>query len=320
LCRIERQIRRGGRCTSRSLADDLEVDPRTIRRYISFLKDELGAPIQWDPIDQRYELTDQTWTMPNVHLSDGELVALAVASRSLAACAPMPFSARLEELLVKLLDALQPEERQEIEDLVRKVDFVPVSVASRGHELVEPLVEAIRKRHTVVMAYYVMYRDLETHRRVDPYHLRYFNGTWYLVAFDHKTGHFPVFNLARVRKLGVTEDVFRPRAFEAAQYFQHTFGITAGGAPRSVRVRLTGRAARTAGERIWPEGFTCTQEADGDWLLSGQVGKLDDLLPWIASWDGDAILLPEKSVGRAKHSKAKQRSRPLLRPTMKSAK
>jgi predicted DNA-binding transcriptional regulator YafY len=292
LCRIERQIRRGRNCTARTLAADLEVDPRTIRRYIALMKKELGAPIEWNPIEERYEFTESTWRMPNVHLSDQELVALVVAARSMAAIAPAPIGGSLDGLLAKLLDQLPEDLRDEMARVGERVDFVPSPTPSKGQEWVGPLMDAVRERFTVEMEYFAAGRNAQTARKVDPYHLRFYAGTWYLIGFDHLTKYIPVFNLARIRGLRVTEDEFRAKPFSVAEYFKHAFGITAGGTPRLIRIRLTGRAARTVGERVWPEGFAFVSHGETG-ILSGQVGKLDDVLQWVASLDGEATLLAE---------------------------
>lgn len=293
LCEIERQVRRGRSCTCRSLAADLGVDSRTVRRYIAFLREDLGAPIQYDPIDERYELTNPSWTMPNIHLTDEEMVALAVASRSLAALTPHPLAGPLEKLLAKLLDALPEYRKEEIAKLRERVEIVPVAVKSKGAEWVGPLLDAIAEEQTVRMTYHALSRGKDSERRVDPYHLRFFAGAWYLIGYDQALRQFPVFNLARVRNLEVTEDSFRRKPFSAGEYFKHSFGITVGGTPRTVRVRLVGRAARTAGEKIWPEGFTYTPQTDGSGLLVGQVSHMDDLVAWAGSFDGEAIILPD---------------------------
>jgi predicted DNA-binding transcriptional regulator YafY len=277
-CKIERQLRRGRVCTGTSLAADLEVNPRSVRRYIAFMREDMGAPIEFDPIDQTYRLTNQTWTMPNVHLSDAELVSLAVATRSFAGVMPAPFAQSLEKLFAKLLDALPEAGRDEIRALQDRVDFVTSPVMSKGQEWVELLMESIRNERVVEMTYYAMSKGKQERRRVDPYHLRFFAGAWYLVGYDHQTKHFPVFNLARVRKMEATDDTFRRKDFSAADYFRNSVGITVGGPPRHVRVLLRGRAAKTAGERSWPAGFTYTHGDDGTGLLAGQVSKLDDLL------------------------------------------
>jgi len=289
---IDRQTRRGRACTCRSLARDLEVDPRTVRRYIAFMRDEMDAPIEYDPIDQTYKLTDQTWTMPNVHLSEAELVALAMAARSIAPALPAPFIQTLDGLIAKLLDALPQARREELRLLQEHIDFVPAPVNSKGQEWVGPLVEAIRDERVVEMIYYALSKGKESRRRVDPYHLRFFAGAWYLIGYDHQTKHFPVFNLARLSELKITDDNYRRKDFSAAEYFRHAVGVTVGGSPRPVKIMLSGRAAKTASERIWPDGFTYTSQALGKGVLSGQTVHLEDLLSWLASIGGDAEILP----------------------------
>jgi predicted DNA-binding transcriptional regulator YafY len=295
-CEIDRQIRREMPCTVKSLAADLEVDPRTVRRYIAFMREDLAAPIEWDPIDQRYRLTDLTWTMPNVHLSDQEMLALAVAARTLSAVTPDPLAGSLEGLLAKLLDALPTQHREELATLRERVDFLPVAVPSKGAEWVLPIVEALRQRLSLDFDYLVQSKQVRTTRGVDPYHLRFYSGTWYLIGYCHLTKQIPVFSLARIKRLVVTDESFKAKKFSTADYFRNAFGITVGGELRKVRVQLTGWAARTAGEKLWPEGFVYVPAADGTGILAGTIGNSQDLLMWIAAQGGDAVLLNDDDL------------------------
>jgi predicted DNA-binding transcriptional regulator YafY len=292
-CEIERQIRRQRRCTSSSLASDLSVSGRTVRRYVAFMRDEMGAPIEYDPIDETYTFTSATWTMPNIYLSEKELLALAVSVRSIAPIMPSPFTEPLAGLLRKLLDALPESKRDEIHELQQHVDIVPVAIGSKGMEWVEPLLKAMRDEQSVEINYYIFNKRKAGRRVVDPYHLRFFTGTWYLIGYDHHTRHFPVFNLARIRDLQFTEKTFRRREFSAADYFRDSVGIMVGGPPRVLRLLLSARAAETAGERNWPNGFTYRPNEDGTGILTGRVSKLDDILAWVGSVGGEAAILPD---------------------------
>jgi proteasome accessory factor C len=229
--------------------------------------------------------------MPNVHLSDEELTALAVGTRSLSAVMPKPFTKSLDGLLTKLLDVLPESRREEIRLLRESIDIVPTAIASKGVQWVEPLMRAMRDELSVEINYYVLYKRKAGRRRVDPYHLRFFAGTWYLVGYDHSIKRLPIFNLARIRELNPTERSFRRKPFSASDYFRDAIGITVGGRSRRVRIRLTGRVAETAGERVWPDGFKYFPSNDGTGVIEGHTGKLDDLLAWIASTGGEASVL-----------------------------
>lgn len=291
-CTIDRQLRHGRICSPKSLAADLEVDARTVRRYVEFMRDELGAPIVFDHPTKTYILTNASWSMPNVHLTLRELETLAMAVKALTPTVPAPCSQQLDGLLAKLLDALPEEQAREVREAQRHVDFVPGPVLSTGHQWVQPVLDAIRDRLTLEMTYYTLSKGEESQRRLDPYHLRYYGGTWYLVGYCHLKQKFPVFNMARIRALTVTDDSYKIRPFDAKAYFNGSWGITVGGEPTLVRVRLTGWAAMTASERLWPAGFTYAPTGPEEGILSGKVGNLDDIRVWVASCQGGAEILP----------------------------
>ena len=52
--------------TDKTLAKDLEVDPRTIRRDLEFMRDEHHAPIAFDRARQGYNYADPTFRLPLV--------------------------------------------------------------------------------------------------------------------------------------------------------------------------------------------------------------------------------------------------------------
>src|SRR5262245_8217751 len=66
-----------------SLAARLEVDPRTIRRDITYMRDQLGAPLEYDPAHRGYHYTEPSFRLSDFPITEGELVALMLAQRLL---------------------------------------------------------------------------------------------------------------------------------------------------------------------------------------------------------------------------------------------
>jgi predicted DNA-binding transcriptional regulator YafY len=69
--------------TDSSLAGALEVNPRTIRRDLTYMQDQLRAPIAFDRGRQGYGYTQATYQLPFLRLTEGELVALFLAEQML---------------------------------------------------------------------------------------------------------------------------------------------------------------------------------------------------------------------------------------------
>ena len=291
---ITRRLHGGRNCTASSLAAELEVHPRSIRRYIQFLCNELDAPIVFDRASQSYRLSNTTWTMPsNICLGSEELQTLAVAIQTVRPVMPAPFPEHLDKLLAKLLDALPEDDRVEILRTQGHIEFVPAPVLSKGAQWFDQLLHAIRRQLSVDMTYFVLSKDQETQRRFDPYYLRNYQGTWYVVGYDHLTKYWPILNLARIRALSVSDDLYHVRPFSATEYFKNSLGVMIGGTPQPVRIRLTGYAADTADERIWPPGFTYKATKPGEGILSGELANMTDLLQWASAFQCDAEILSE---------------------------
>jgi hypothetical protein len=59
--------------TDKTLATHLEVDPRTIRRDLEYMRDEHHAPIAFDRARRGYYYADPTFRLPLVQMSQGEM-------------------------------------------------------------------------------------------------------------------------------------------------------------------------------------------------------------------------------------------------------
>jgi len=99
------------------------------------------------------------------------------------------------------------------------------------------LSETAKEQRTVRMKYHVLYKDEVQEREVDPYLLRCYSGDWYLIGHDHHTGYIPVFNIARIRELRMTQKRFEVRAdFDPDSYFAATFLVSQRSERHTVRV------------------------------------------------------------------------------------
>src|SRR5205814_5485241 len=58
---------------------------------------------------------------------------------------------------------------------------------------------AISRRKTIEFSYYSMQRDEVSDRKVDPYHLVFRNGQFYLIGHSHERSDVRVFRLSRIR-------------------------------------------------------------------------------------------------------------------------
>jgi predicted DNA-binding transcriptional regulator YafY len=69
------------RCTAETLAVDLGVSVRTIKRDLDTMRDALGLPLEWDAGEHSYVYTGPCTTLPLLRMNPREALALAMVGR-----------------------------------------------------------------------------------------------------------------------------------------------------------------------------------------------------------------------------------------------
>jgi predicted DNA-binding transcriptional regulator YafY len=99
---IDQALRANAWPNATRLSLDLEVSGRTILRDVAYMRDQLGAPIEFDPARNGYCYTDPTFRLPYFQMSEGELVSLYLAERVIQQLRGTPFEADLRRAIGKL--------------------------------------------------------------------------------------------------------------------------------------------------------------------------------------------------------------------------
>jgi proteasome accessory factor BC len=145
---------------------------------------------------ENYTLPPENFYLPAIEFSDAELGALRMSLSLLDGefAYAEPLRLALQQLSwgrPSPLDA--PEERSVA---------LGVTASAGGRELSQRLSKietAIFRRKTILFDYYTLGRDAEESRRVDPYHLLFRGGQFYLVGYSHERDDVRVFRLSRIR-------------------------------------------------------------------------------------------------------------------------
>ena len=103
-----------------------------------------------------------------------------------------------------------------------------MTASAGGRELSQRLSKietAISRRKTIEFTYYTMERDETEKRKVDPYHLVFRGGQFYLIGHSHERDAVRVFRLSRIQgKVGYASkaehDFSPPEDFDRRDYAQ----------------------------------------------------------------------------------------------------
>src|SRR4051794_26255882 len=173
---------------------------------------------------ENYSLPPENFYLPAIKFADEELGALRMALTLLDGqfAYAEPLRLALQQLSWGRPSPLNaPEER---------TVALAVTAAAGGRELSQRLSKietAIFRRKTIVFDYYTIGRDAREPRRVDPYHLLFRGGQFYLVGWSHEREDVRVFRLSRIQgKVGYASkaehDFAPPEDFDPRGYATRT--------------------------------------------------------------------------------------------------
>lgn len=208
------------RMTGAALASRLEVDGRTVRRYVAQLQD-IGIPLTAERGRDGAYMLVAGFKLPPMMFTDDEALALSVglvAARGLglasAATAAASAQAKLERVMP---DALKRRARAVDETVTLELSR-PTPPADNA--ALAALTAAAQSRDRVRLRYRPREGDV-TERAFDAYGLAYRTGRWYAVGWCHLRHGLRSFRLDRV------EDVQRlPTSFERPERFDALAHLT----------------------------------------------------------------------------------------------
>ncbi|CAA9329402.1 MAG: FIG019733: possible DNA-binding protein, partial [uncultured Gemmatimonadaceae bacterium] len=173
-----------------------------------------------------------------------------------------------------------------------------------GHELSQRLAKvetAIFRNKTITFDYYTMQRDELGARKVDPYHLLFQGGQFYVLGHSHERGALRVFRLSRIRgKVAYASkaehDFKRPADFDPRAYANRA-DWQFGDATRTADIWISDRIAWQV-ERNFGRFGTVTQAEDGAIVFHTPYANARQLASWVLRLGEHArVLGPEELQG-----------------------
>jgi predicted DNA-binding transcriptional regulator YafY len=266
--KIERLIRNRGCVSFRAMLDELEVSPATLKRDLAYLKDRLGAPIEYDRYANGYRFGAQSrgdrHELPGLWFSERELYSLLMAHQLLSELdSEGVLSHHLQPLLERIHELLGTSE-SDAHALMKRVKIIGAArrpVPGRYFELVG---EALTKRRRLRLRYLTRGRGEIGDRNVSPQRLVHHHGTWYLDAWCHRVEGLRRFALDAIEDASLQDARARDVPMKQVQAEMDAgYGIYAGSQPQWATLVFEPQAAQWVSREQWHP------QQRGQWLADG---------------------------------------------------
>jgi predicted DNA-binding transcriptional regulator YafY len=286
------------RMSGSELARCLQVDARTVRRYIAILED-IGIPITAEQGRHGGYMLVSGFKLPPMMFTDEEALALSIgllAARELGVAETMPAVASAEAKLLRVMPEPVKHRLHEIHRTIQ-LDFSSRWPAISKRTL-SSLTSAAHARRRVHLDYASPAGET-TERDFDTYGLSYRHGRWYAVGMCHLRRDMRTFRLDRIGDVVPLDARFeRPDSFDVVDYLARSFAVIQRRYP--VEIRLLADLAMVLSENI---GSTeLLEPCDGGVLLRTSTDDLDFCARHLAALPFDfEILEPPELPGVLKN-------------------
>ncbi|OJT25696.1 transcriptional regulator [Archangium sp. Cb G35] len=263
-----------GRMSGSQLAQRLQVDRRTVRRYIAMLE-ELGIPITAERGRDGAYMLVAGFKLPPLMFTDDEALALSLgllAARGLGLAEAAPAVASAQAKLERVMPATVKRRVRAVDETVTLDLSRPT--APRDNAALAALSIASQSQRRVHLHYRAAEHE-DSERDFDPYGLVWRGGRWYVVGMCHLRNGLRSFRLDRVRAVQPLDVAFsRPEGFDALAHLTRSVATL----PREFTVEVLLETGLEAARRQVFPSFGVLEEVAGGVLLRGQT----DDLGWFA--------------------------------------
>jgi predicted DNA-binding transcriptional regulator YafY len=260
---------------------------------------------------ENYSLRPENFHLPAIAFTDKELAALQTALSLLDGefAYAEPLRLALQQITWGRPSPLRAPEQRSV--------ALGITASAGGHELSARLAKvetAIFRHKTIVFEYYTMERDEVSTRKVDPYHLLFQGGQFYLLGHSHERSAIRVFRLSRIRgkvsyATKAEHDFHRPADFDPRSYASRAdwqLGEEQGVARVLVSERIAWQIERHFGrygeihdaaelDASAVEGLDGAVE-DGDRVFSTGYSNPRSLVSWIFGLGANARLIGPEDI------------------------
>ena len=281
-----------GRMSGSELAGRLEVNIRTLRRYIIMLQD-LGIPIEAERGRNGAYVLSAGFKLPPMMFTNEEALALTVGLISARRLNLADTDRAVESALAKLERVMPLDLKSRVRALTETITLDQNSAPSTppSEVILSTMSSAAQLQQRVHIEYHSDQGE-DTERDFDPYGLTYFLQRWYVVGYCHLRQDLRSFRLDRIIRINTIDAHFeRPAGFDPLAHMMQAIATM----PRKFAFELLLKTdIATAQKEVFDVLGVLEADKDGV-IMRGSVEDLDWLARQISIFSFDfAVRKPEE--------------------------
>jgi predicted DNA-binding transcriptional regulator YafY len=293
---IDKRIAEGRYPSTRDLAAEWETSMSTISRDIDFMKAQLGAPIEYDPVRRGYYYGEKTYRLPAGFTTAEEMLALGMAKNMLELYRNTPVyeaANHLFESIIAPLNLGSSSPWYENRLIVPPFPSSPVPLHTW-----DCITTGIRENRVLAFDYCGATKTAKERRHVRPFQLIFDTGVWMLYGYAEERADTRLFSIPRMKNLVVTDATFTlPADYDYRKTVgDSNFGVFTSKDSYYFRVAFYDESVFWVRERQWAKDQSIEEREDGGIVISFTSNQFAKVLEWVLGCGATAVPLEPKEL------------------------
>jgi predicted DNA-binding transcriptional regulator YafY len=292
---FDNQVRTKRFPNANTLAKRFEISSKTAQRAIDFMRDRIGAPLEYDSRHKGYRYSDGSFPLPSFQVSQEEMVSILLARNLLSNSAGGLISRAIQSFGRKLFATMG-----HIGFTGDKLDHA-FSAVWNGYspsqaDTFRVVLNSLLQNRLLICRYTSPASGQETKRTIAPHHLQHYMGSWVLIGWCYLKQDWRKFFLSRMSDPIMSDKSFEPRPRKEWEPLVHaSFGIFQGGPPIPVVLHFNPFRAQWIREQIWHPDQKLETLPDGGLRLVLPVTDLREIKLRVLQFGADVeVIEPEE--------------------------
>lgn len=282
-----------------AIKDELDCSSATAKRAIRTMRDDMGAPLEYDRERNGYCYAgDLVYELPGLWLNASELTALIASEHLLAEVEPgvlTPIVKPLRERMARLLK----QRRLGTDELLDRVRIFQTETRPTRPDVFRQVAEALGRRLRLNVLYHGRSRDRTTERVISPQRLVYYRDNWYLDAWCHASDGLRTFAIDRLHPIETLDEAASDVAdAEMDAHFRSGYGVYAGRARETAVLHFNAAQAGWVADEQWHPDQQGAVLPDGDYELRVPYADSRELVMQIMKYGSDVEVLAPTELRR----------------------
>lgn len=289
---IDEKIRSGLYPNAASMAKEYEISARTLLRDIEYMRDMLGAPVEYDNSRKGYFYAEENFFLPALDIKESDFFAICITEKALKQYENTPLYERLSSIFERLRDHLPESIRVNTTWIGAGYTFL-----NESHTRIDPAVweivsEALIRKIEIEIVHKKAGADEGTKRIAAPYHIVNYRGEWYLIARCNMRKTVVRFAMSRIESARILKNTYTiPEDFSLDSFLGSSFGIMTDDTEYDVEIKFATVHAPYIYEREWLHGQKLSSCKDGSVIISFKTNSLFEVKRWVLSWGAGAEVI-----------------------------